>query len=56
MDSDHEQQLAEVRGLAAAAERALDNARIDRPDLINHYTGIRNEWRALANEMAGRSS
>lgn len=56
MTSTHEQRLADVNGLVAAADKALKDARTNRPDLIDYYTGIRNEWRGLAKEIAEQSS
>lgn len=56
MTSNQEQRLADVNGLVEAAEKALEGACINRPDLIDYYTGIRNEWRGLAKEIAGQSS
>ncbi|MFJ5984284.1 hypothetical protein [Lentzea sp. NPDC092896] len=54
--TDHEQRLNEVKGLANAADRALQNACTDRPDLVQYLTERRNEWQGLADDMSRRSS
>ncbi len=53
--TEHEQRLNEVKGLVNAADRALQNARVDRPDLVDYYTERRDEWQELANKMSGQS-